>query len=508
MTGLKVWNLQTSFADLGIFDRFFWAITSKFEWQWVFFGHAQPLLFIESLGYMLWSSPTFLVVLQGFLLSIPAFLFYSMARHMDLELDTLVPIAYMLYFPVWYNALFDFHMDHLAVIFGALFYFACLKKRWFFAALSAVGLCLIKEPYALSAAFCGIYLIVKRQRVLGLCVLLFGIAYFYYITTVLIPAFTPSMASSLGLDAFSWMGGTIFEIIFFLITHPLTVFEEIFFDKGKIIYFITLFGALGFIPFLSPLELLPALPILGISMLSHSENYYGLGHHYTAALIAPIIAAFATGLPRAISLCEKIGIPKSVFSCCILVILTGFHFMISPSPVSRLFLTNKVWGYGYETYIPSSRNNMIKRALISRIPQDSNISVAVQNTVNNGHLSHRNFCFLFPEGVTKPVMLPKVCSNGLSLYPVFADYVVLDLKRPWYLKDQGCRYQKDSEPLISERVILQTGINEITGTLKWASCTTQEFRRKFISEVKKTFLKYNVVFEQDGFLILKRNIPD
>ena len=62
----------------------------------------------------------------------------------------------------------------------------------------------------------------------------------------------------------------------------------------------------------------------------------------------------------------------------------------------------------------------------------------------------------------------------------WADYVVLDLKRPWFLMDQGCDWHE-------------------------GKCRNEEAARKFLGWVEKTKLYYSAIFEEDGFMILRRN---
>ena len=174
------------------------------------------------------------------------------------------------------------------------------KKKWWLATVAAMALSLVKEPFALVTVFCGIYLCVRERRFgLGLITLFFGAIYFYVATRILIPNVTFEIRNALDAGAFSWLGRTHFEVLIFIFTHPVTILIEIFSNSGKIIYCLTLFGALVFVPFFSPLELIPAIPIFGISLLSRLDNYSGIGHHYTAGLIAPMIVAFAFGYPKA-----------------------------------------------------------------------------------------------------------------------------------------------------------------------------------------------------------------
>jgi len=225
-------------------------------------------------------------------------------------------------------------------------------------------------------------------------------------------------------------------------------------------------------------ELIPALPILGISLLSKNHLYYGFGHHYTAGLIAPLVVGFALAIPRAMGLWQRVGLKRKGFWVCVFLCLISSHVLVSTSPLSRLFWTNKVPQYGYKAYIPTERDRMIKRALEEQIPADADVAVCVQNTVNFSYLAERKYYLLFPDGVVEPLMHPDLGKRG-QLMPVFADYVVLDLKRPWFLGDKGCDWY-------------------------WGGCQNDEMAEKFMEWVERTKRRFRVVFEQDDFMIFKR----
>ena len=61
-----------------------------------------------------------------------------------------------------------------------------------------------------------------------------------------------------------------------------------------------------------------------------------------------------------------------------------------------------------------------------------------------------------------------------------ADYVVLDIKRPWFLLDKGCDWL-------------------------YGKCTDNKLAKEYLEWVEKTRKIMQVVFERDGFIILQRN---
>jgi hypothetical protein len=137
---------------------------------------------------------------------------------------------------------------------------------------------------------------------------------------------------------------------------------------------------------------------------------------------------------------------------------------------------------------------MIKKALLQYIPADPDVSVTTQNTVNWDHLANRKVYLPFPLGVGLPHRVMDWSSRdllGLWQYvrsgvmpPAitdarYADYVVLDLKRPWFIIDKGCDWLYDA-------------------------CRNHEVSEKFVQLVEETRRRYSTVFEVDGFMILRR----
>ena len=505
MSSLKYYSLHSSLLDLGLFQseiygRIYFDGSNRATFQhvqWVIYVYTSmaQLLPVKYIPYLLF-------FLQGAIILLPVFIIYYL-----LDSNKLIWIAYLLFFPIWFNALFDFHLDHLAILFTVMFFVFVQLERIGLATFSAIALVLVKEPFALQTAMCGIYLLgihwnnsynsfeydsfsFKNIKVYfyGVCLIVFGFGYFYIATSYIIPLYSGGQVAWLKSEAFSWLGSSISEMLWYMLTHPIEIIVEIFTTPGKVIYLVALFGALGFIPLLKPAPLIVALPILAISLLSRHEGYYGLGHHYTAGLIAPMIFAFAGGLPRAKMIWQRVGVggfrlPVKWFVPVLVTGLVAAHVALAPSPIGRLFWSDKVWAYSYQAYIPTERDAMIKQAIADFVPTDPEVVVSIQNTVNWAPLVQRRHFLLFPQGITEGQQVP-FFGKGLwppevEWKPVMADYVVLDLKRPWFLVDKGCEWL-------------------------YGKCTNEEMAEKYLDWVAKSREVMHVVFEKDGFLILSR----
>ena len=739
MALVKYISFHTTFWDLGWQDYIVYNIIPGQSWQFLFRGHAHIFSLFYSFLYKFLPSPVLLITCQA-LAIVGAGLLVSGrwtvdgGQSLDGErwtvdggqkpnrLQTILIILYLLYFPVWYNCLFDFHFEHLFVLFCAIFYWLVIgqwsvdggqnnrrqttdyrlpSKMLVF--LICLLCCLVKEVFALSAIMMGVYVIIRRRwLVCGSLIVVFSLLYFIFIECYAVPYFTVGKeAPAIWHNAFGYLGSNMKEVFLNLLTHPWLLITETLSDWRKLLYIIAIFGPFLFIPLLAPLELLPALPQLFISLLSHKDNFYALSSQYTAGLIVSVFVAFIKGLPRAgrlwtvvkdldsgqssivsgqrfgkwsmdgrqkkidyqpqtiekkegvkngeeqvresggmavgngvskryipnfkifpqrgdvwnnfsVKACSNIysfkycrgfwqrirqsfftislpskrefngtkdidfnlqgdcnittregekfnkrnrhitpktelpynlsptidhrlpttdyRLPTTNYQLLTIILLVSifFHILLSPSPISRIFWFELVPQYHYTAYIPTKRDAMIKEAIKKYIPDDFNVSVSTQNSVNCAHLAHRRYYFCFPKGVTEPAKVPDFSNKSLiDLWTVikdlvsgqwtvdknldsgqkfgqlsvvsgqwtkekrlpttdyrliYADYVVLDLKRQWFVNDRGCDLWRNGQ------------------------CHDPAFSQKFLKLVEETKKRYDLVYEKDGFMILRRTI--
>ena len=520
--------LSSSVSDFGFFLNSLGNVGN--QWPTAFDGHVQPLMILWGRGFQELPpdfAPLLLVGLQASTLlgSVVAigrvFGFWPGA-------------AMFLYYPLWANALLDFHFDHLAVPLLAAFFVACERRRFGWATLAAAALVLVKEPFALQTVACGWYfgLLAFHQRgsavsvrlvVFGTLLALWGASWFYGSTHWLLPYFGDGGPGALQSGAFSWMGSSLSEMVWTLVSRPDRVLVEIFSTPEKLVYLAVVFGLLAFVPLLRPAALIVALPLLMIAMLSRLDNYYSYANHYTAGVIVPAVVAFRDGLPTArgyfaslvgwvISKLKRHPLPlpkfstwkkysvwtvsdeRQIFSVALLAWLLIGHWAFASSPISRLFWSDKVWSYSWRAYVPTEREVMMKQAMLKYISADPDVSVTTQNTVNWYHLADRKVYLPFPMGVDVPHRVIDWSNRDLPglwqyvrtgvmppaiTHARYADYVVLDLKRPWFIFDKGCDWL-------------------------YGACRNNYMAAKFLRLVDETRQRYGTVFERDGFMILKR----
>lgn len=530
----KLFSLHSSFYDLGIFESIFYRIAQTPDVHLsLAAGHVHALFPIYGYLYSLFPSslaPYFLVGFQGILLALPALFLFR-------RFGFFVSFIYISYYPVWANAFFDFHFDHLIVPLLFVFYLALLDRRIVLAVFCATFLMLVKETLALQTLACGVFLLiitfrnkslwhepidkfVKYKLLAGsLWLIIVGGGYFILATHFILPyyGFVES-AGFHGGSAFGWLGNSLTEMLSTIILSPHIIILKILSTPGKLTYLVVAFGLLAFIPLFRPLLLIPALPMLAIAMLSESPEHYNYNSHYMAGLIAPLIMAFTLSLSQAknvLSLLYKKFIYPFLYARNIIsryssesqevllrssfywslgfFVLVG-HILLSPSPISRLFWSDKVWSYSWQAFVPTKRDTMIKSAMQINVPFHPEVSVATQNTLNFSHLAHRKLYLPFPSGINQPYKLIDTSNQNWSdflrfiktgykakniSFDHYADYVVLDLKRPYFLFDRGCHWI-------------------------YGECLDKDMETRFFDWVTFTKTKYDTIFEKDGFMILKR----
>jgi uncharacterized membrane protein len=169
--------------------------------------------------------------------------------------------------------------------------------------LIALGfLLLVKEDMGLLVAGIGVVLAVsisptvRRQRLVGLILIIVGVAYTYFATSVLIPAFG---GRANYYWAYSALGQNIPQLVGHLLTHPGQLLQLMVSPSVKLRTWKWLLLAFCFLPLLSPLTL-AALPLLIERMLAGPQyaHWWGTHYQYNAFVVAILVFAAIDGAVR------------------------------------------------------------------------------------------------------------------------------------------------------------------------------------------------------------------
>jgi len=457
MSILRYLSFHTTFFDLGIYDHAIWNIAKRGDLSYLYWGHFRPIVGIYSFFYRLFPSAITLLVLQTLAIGLSAVPLYYIAKdklgHGFYGL--VIVIIFFLYSPVEYNNLENFHADHLIILFMFLgFYFLEKDKPFTFLLVCLPGL-FLKEPLILSISMMGFYAVVRhRMYKSGTFVFVGSLLFFFLVINVIMPGLTGIDNGEGFKRSFSYLGNNVFEIVKTTLFHPGLIVKELI-NVWKLAYLAFIFVPLLFIPLISPLSLLPALPALTISLLSRLPNHYWIQYHYTAAVIPGLFISLIYGLKflgdRAghlsvwfkklvwINLSKDRVLKTSV--CTILIVCLYYNVVLSPSPISVFFWKKRVWQqasnrYYRNFYVIEKRDRILDNTVREFISREA--SVSLQNSVNSSYLAHREDYYSFPHKIDE------------------VDYVVLDQKRAHYVMDKldEEEYEKEFDKLMKSHQII------------------------------------------------------
>lgn len=465
MSILRYFSFHTSVFDLGLYDHAIWNIAKRGEFKYLVLGHFRPIVGIYSLFYKLFPSVTVLLLLQTLAIGLGAIPLYYIARKKlgGQYYALLIVIIYFLYSPVAYNNLEDFHTDHLIILFMFLAFYFLEKNKPLAFFLICLPTLFLKESLIFSVSAIGIYAVIHHKMYKsGSIVFLGSFFFFFLVTKIIIPRVTGAYyyGGQIFEEGFSYLGNSFFEMIRTIILHPGLIIKELI-NAWKLAYLAFIFIPLLFIPLVSPLSLLPALPALVISLLSHLPRHYWIQYHYTAPVIPGLFISLIYGLKflgdRAgyLSVWSKklvrIGLSRDqvlkTSLCTILIVSLYYNVVLSPSPISVFFWKKRVWQqtsnrYYRNSYVIEKRDRILNNAIREFISREA--SVSLQNSVNSSYLAHRADYYSFPHKIDE------------------VDYVVLDQKRAHFVIDKinEEKYQEEFNKLLKthETVFSYDGI--------------------------------------------------
>lgn len=460
---LRYYSLLSNIADLGFYVN---NISNVIENPTIIFtGHVSPFLYIFGIIFKLFpflSKSFFLINFQLFILAFTIGILYKYFNNIS-------ALILLLFFPTWTTILFDFHIDILLLPIMLCLYISITKNNSILIFILGFFLCLIKEPYSLVAASFGIYILIESKysqinnnnKILGYVLVLLGSCYFFCITFILLPAYNDSAMGAMSGSAFNWLFNISDHINSFQFN---SIISEMIYRK--IILLLILFGSTGFVALIYIRYLIPGLPVLGISLLSATPEYYDYSNHYMMAMCIPVIISIHHFFYNF----NKISYVKKLFLVFSFLLVTFIY--LGYSPMGRLFWIDKIHEFSYKSYLDINRTNFIKKTL-NQYLEDKNSSVSSQNNIHLDVISDRKIMNIFPQGVTNS-KTDKNYSGDIR----GADFIILDLRRPLFLFANGCNWI-------------------------YGSCTNKSFIYQFNSIIEIINSNYFILFEYDGFIIYK-----
>jgi uncharacterized membrane protein len=355
-------------------------------------AHVDPLLVLFAPFWVLWPSPTMLLVVQAAVVALGALpIFWLGRKHLGSDWPAvLCGLAYLVYPAVQWLALDEFHPVALACpLLAFTIWYLDEDRVWAFVPVAVLA-ALTKEEIPLVIAALGVwYALARGRRAVGAAIAAVGLATSALWLTVVMPHFREG-ADPAFYGRYDAVGGSPAGIVKTALTDPLVVLEALT-ERRDIAYVLELGLPLAALFLLSPLVLIAAVPELLANALSYVSNQTSIRFHYTAP-IAPFLIAgaiYGAATLRRPEWGARILLGASVLGA----------LLIGPLPAGELVPDRR-----------SDHDRVAERA-IDLIPPEAPVS---STNGLGGHLSER---------------------RRIHSFPVIRDaaWVAVDLKRASYL---------------------------------------------------------------------------
>ncbi len=375
--------------------------------------HVEPIFLPVSLVFWLWDDVRALLVLQAVFLAAGAWPIYLLARrrlaaHLHAGLaawgGAAFAAAYLLVPALQAAAVSEFHALPLAAPFIAAALWAVESRRWGWFVSAAALIAMTQEGAALLTATLGLYAAARAvfaprdagvRRLPGLVagagVALFGLAWFYVATFVIIPRFAAE-AYAIGQTPYAArygaLGDSFADVVFALITQPLAVLR-IAAEPLRAGYLAGLLLPVAGLALLAPEVLLLSLPLLLANLLSSYPLQYSGELHYSAALVPFFAAAGTAGAARLLGWFARLRLPARwtgpVLFSLVIVCALGYQVAEGFTPAGREF---RLAGWPRVT----AHERLLAR-FAAQIPADAALATT---PALHPHLSHRQSIYVFP----------------------------------------------------------------------------------------------------------------
>jgi uncharacterized membrane protein len=347
-------------------------------------AHVDPILVAFAPLWWIWPSPDLLLVAQTIAIGVGALPVFWLARkHLRSGRAAAgFALAYLLYPATGWLALNEFHPVALATPLLLFAFWYLDEDRLVPFVLCAVAASLCKEEIALIVAGFGIWYGISRRRWgVGGTIAALGLAWGIVAIAVVIPHFNDGQSSDF-YGRYSEVGGSPGGIVKTALTHPVRIVEAAF--SGRDLHYVwQLAMPLAFVFLLAPLVLVAALPELAINLLSAATTQTSIHFHYTAGLIAPLVAAAVLGAAR---------LRRWAFPVAALVVLAALvgNYHLGPIPGWHHVPGGQTFQW---TAARVTDHDRIAERALRLIPEDAVVSAT--NTLG-AHLSARRRFLSFP----------------------------------------------------------------------------------------------------------------
>ena len=401
--------------DLAVHAQTVWCILHGLIYNSIlgipFLGnHVNIILFLIAPVYFLFQSPLTLLLIQTVFLGFGALPVYLLARRvLDKNWALVIVAAYLLYPPLAYTNMFEFHPPALAIFFllFAIYHYQAENFTGFMVFSLLAMFC--QENIPLAVFMFGFLSMARRKSLKWIIVPILSGAVFFLTALFVMNAFNKNTVQFISL--YRWMGNTPLAIFFNIFSHPLEVIRVL--SRRECLFFIwQMFLPVVFIPIFSPIVFLPALPFFAQHMLSARATELSIHYHYAAEIIPLMFFGLVYGI-------RFIMQHKLVSSA------RGFKVIF----LFAVFLVNLCFGPHLDALRYAAvkyKNDYLshyKNTLIGVIPKDAGVVATFEFL---SHLTQRKHLYSFHH----IYMGFHTLSDKPYLLPANAQYALLDFNDP------------------------------------------------------------------------------
>jgi uncharacterized membrane protein len=450
---------RTGYFDFGQEVQYVWLLVHGHVVSLVL---ARPFMFLVGAGFLLYPSPSTLLIIVSFLLGIGAIPIFLLGR-LELKNDwyaLLIALAYLISPAIWGINQYEYHNEAVTVpflLFAIYFYRARMLKSYIISLLLALSASEVIVVIGLFIALmigldyffpktseeCSIF---HNKKTLYFIISSIAIVFLFSVyleLTVYVPHYA---LATVPLSGYTFSGSFGFVNPFAALANP--GFSLAYDWQLKFQYLIYVFGSLAFLPLISLRRLLPAMPWLGVVFLySPMTNgnggvgeVYALYSQWGSFLIPFLFISSVFGLKEIILERSNISQPRLQYNyvtkiLTVVLLVTIFLSLttgaLSPIQVQRpqssgdntvpTSVNPNLWYHGvWPTPVPDAA---VLNYFVSLVP--SNASILTQNVIaskmwaNSGPIYVTNFAVdlssftiqkLYPEVVLVDYNLSSVDS--------------------------------------------------------------------------------------------------
>ena len=326
--------------------------------------HFSPFFYVLLPGFMIFSTPVYLCIMQVLCVGLGVFAVFGIAKHLGFspKMTVLISALYLLYPSVSWGLYFDFHENKFLAVCILFTVYFMLKRQFIPFYVSALLLCSVKEDAAIYLVAIALFMLFHERLIKhGLITLTVAVAYFGFALFMIQQCgATESMEFGYRYSNFELNGEAgIGSIIVSTVLNFGYTFSQIF-HEDKFEFLLWMFVPVLFTPFMtkkiSALFLLA--PMLLVNFMSNWLYQYDVDFQYTYGGAALILTCTALSLIKMRPKMRKIVLLSAVMAC---VTIT----------VPRVIARNNSYIRGYMSHREMFHNaidfldeNLDKRAII------------------------------------------------------------------------------------------------------------------------------------------------